>query len=107
VACIASVDDGIETNQTALHGTESSGQLAIACLDDGHGPEDLLNMGLEVTDENKKAKAAKVTTARPLWVSAMAVSSAWRSSNSPTRGTRSHGFDSFVASLTRNNVAQG
>ena len=39
----------------------------IACLDDGHGPDDLLNLLLEVTGEKKKDKAAKVATARTLW----------------------------------------
>ncbi|MBN1361832.1 MAG: DEAD/DEAH box helicase family protein [Sedimentisphaerales bacterium] len=43
----------------------------IACLDDGHGPDDLLNLLVEVTGEKKKDKAAKVTTARTLWVPAV------------------------------------
>ena len=33
----------------------------IACIDDGHGPNDLLNLLIEVTGEKKKDKAAKVT----------------------------------------------
>ncbi|MGD0753047.1 MAG: hypothetical protein ABSA23_16765 [Anaerolineales bacterium] len=37
-------------------------------LDDGHGPDDLLNLILEVSGEAKKEKAAKVSTARTLWV---------------------------------------
>ncbi len=43
----------------------------IACIDDGHGPDDLLNLLIEVTGEHKKDKAAKVTTARTLWVPAV------------------------------------
>ena len=43
----------------------------IACIDDGQGPEDLLNLLLEVTGEKKKDKAAKVATARNLWVPAV------------------------------------
>ena len=40
----------------------------IACINDGHGPDNLLNVILEVTGEKKKDKAAKVATARTLWV---------------------------------------
>jgi len=43
----------------------------IACLDDGHGPDDLLNLLIEVTGEKKKDKAAKVATARTLWIPAV------------------------------------
>jgi type III restriction enzyme len=43
----------------------------IACIDDGHGRDDLLNLIVEVTGENKKDKAAKVTTATKLWVPAI------------------------------------
>jgi len=43
----------------------------IACLNDGHGPNDLLNLIVEVTGEKKKEKAAKVATARILWVPAV------------------------------------
>jgi type III restriction enzyme len=43
----------------------------IACIDEGHGPDDLLNLIVEVTGEKKKDKAAKVATARTLWVPAM------------------------------------
>lgn len=43
----------------------------IACLDDGYGLEDLLNLIVEVTGEHKKDKAAKVATARTLWVPAI------------------------------------
>ncbi len=39
----------------------------LACLDDGRGPNDLLNLIVEVTGEKKKDKAAKVATARTLW----------------------------------------
>ncbi len=44
----------------------------IVCLDDGHGRDDLLNLLVEVSGEKKKDKAAKVSTARTLWVPAIA-----------------------------------
>jgi type III restriction enzyme len=40
----------------------------LACLGDGHGKDDLLNLLIEVTGEKKKAKVA---TARTLWVPAI------------------------------------
>jgi type III restriction enzyme len=43
----------------------------IASIDDGHGPGDLLNLIVEVTGEKKKDKAAKVATARALWLPAI------------------------------------
>ncbi|MDZ4343828.1 MAG: DEAD/DEAH box helicase family protein [Candidatus Binatia bacterium] len=43
----------------------------IAVVDDGHGPDDLLNLIIEVTGEHKKDKVAKVATARTLWVPAV------------------------------------
>ena len=43
----------------------------IACIDDGRGPSDLLNLIVEVTGEKKKDKAAKVATARTLWIPAV------------------------------------
>ena len=43
----------------------------IACIDDGHGRDDLLNLIVEVTGEKKKDKIAKVATARTLWVPAV------------------------------------
>lgn len=43
----------------------------IACIEDGHGPSDLLNLLVEVTGEKKKDKAAKIATARTLWVPAI------------------------------------
>jgi type III restriction enzyme len=43
----------------------------IACIDDGHGRGNLLNLLIEVTGEKKKDKAAKVSTARTLWVPAV------------------------------------
>jgi type III restriction enzyme len=43
----------------------------IACVDDGHGPDDLLNLIIEVSGEARKDKAAKVATARTLWVPAV------------------------------------
>jgi len=43
----------------------------IACINDSHGPDDLMNLIVEVTGEKKKDKAAKVSTARTLWVPAI------------------------------------
>ena len=43
----------------------------IACIDDDHSPDDLLNLIVEVTGEKKKDKAAKVATARTLWAPAI------------------------------------
>ncbi|MFH1097777.1 MAG: DEAD/DEAH box helicase family protein [Candidatus Desantisbacteria bacterium] len=43
----------------------------IACIEDGHGQDDLLNLIVEVTGEKKKDKAAKVDTTRRLWVPAV------------------------------------
>jgi type III restriction enzyme len=43
----------------------------IVCLDDGHGQDDPLNLVLEVSGEARKDKAAKVATARNLWVPAI------------------------------------
>jgi type III restriction enzyme len=43
----------------------------IACVNDGYGPSDLLNLIVEVTGEKKKDKAAKVASARTLWVPAI------------------------------------
>ena len=43
----------------------------VVHLDDGHGPDDLLNLILEVSGEARKDKAAKVATARNLWVPAV------------------------------------
>ena len=43
----------------------------IACIDDSRGQRDLLNLIVEVTGEKKKDKAAKVSTARTLWVPAV------------------------------------
>lgn len=43
----------------------------ITCIDDGHGPDDLLNLIVEVSGEKKKDKAAKVATAQTLWVPAI------------------------------------
>ena len=43
----------------------------IACIDDGYGPDDLLNLIVEVTGEKKKDKAAKAATARTLLVPAV------------------------------------
>jgi len=40
-------------------------------MEDGHGHDDLLNLIIEVTGEKKKEKAAKVATARTLWVPAV------------------------------------
>ncbi len=43
----------------------------LAIVDDGHPSGDLLNLIIEVTGEKKKDKAAKVMTARNLWVPAV------------------------------------
>ena len=43
----------------------------IACIDAGRGSNNLLNLIVEVTGEKKKDKAAKVATARALWVPAI------------------------------------
>ncbi|MCL4542001.1 MAG: restriction endonuclease subunit R, partial [Chloroflexi bacterium] len=43
----------------------------IVCLDDEHGPADPLQLIVEVTGEQKKDKAAKVATARTLWIPAV------------------------------------
>lgn len=43
----------------------------IVCIDDGHGAADLLNLVIEVTGEQKKDKAAKVSTAADLWTPAV------------------------------------
>ncbi len=43
----------------------------IADIDDGHGPDDLLHVVIEVTGRKDKAKVAKVTTTRELWVPAV------------------------------------
>jgi type III restriction enzyme len=43
----------------------------ITVMDDGHGRDDPLNLIVEVTGEKKKDKAAKVATARTLWVPAI------------------------------------
>jgi type III restriction enzyme len=43
----------------------------IACIDDDHGPGDLLNLIVEVTGQKRKDKVAKVATARTLWVPAI------------------------------------
>ena len=39
----------------------------IACIDEGQGPDGLLNLVIEVTGEQKREKAAKVATAKALW----------------------------------------
>ena len=43
----------------------------IACLNDGNGSDDLLNLILEMTGEKKKDKANKVATAKTLWIPAV------------------------------------
>jgi len=43
----------------------------IVRVNDGKGPEDLLNIIVEVTGENKKDKVAKVQTAQTLWIPAI------------------------------------
>jgi type III restriction enzyme len=43
----------------------------IARINDGNGPDDLLNLILEVSGEARQDKAAKVATARNLWIPAV------------------------------------
>lgn len=43
----------------------------IIRIDDGHGKDNLLNLVLEVSGEARKDKAAKVETARNLWIPAI------------------------------------
>jgi type III restriction enzyme len=43
----------------------------VARVDDGRGPEDLLNQLIEVSGAERRDKAAKVATARTLWVPAV------------------------------------
>jgi type III restriction enzyme len=43
----------------------------IIRINDRHGTDDLLNLVLEVSGEARKDKAAKVATARTLWVPAI------------------------------------
>ncbi len=43
----------------------------IAVLDDGHGPDDALNLIIEVSGEARKDKAAKVAAARSQWIPAI------------------------------------
>ncbi len=43
----------------------------IIHIDDGHGPDDLLNLIVEVSGEARKDKAAKVAAARNLWTPAI------------------------------------
>jgi type III restriction enzyme len=43
----------------------------IVCIEDGHGPGDLLNLIVEVTGQKRKDKVAKVAAGRTLWVPAI------------------------------------
>jgi type III restriction enzyme len=43
----------------------------IACIDDGRGPDNLLNLVVEVTGQKKKDKEAKVAAVRTLWAPAV------------------------------------
>jgi len=43
----------------------------IARIDDGHAEDDLLNLIIEVSGAQRKDKAAKVATAKNLWVTAV------------------------------------
>jgi type III restriction enzyme len=43
----------------------------LACIEDGHGMDNLLNLLIEVSGEQKKDKTAKIATARTLWVPAV------------------------------------
>ena len=46
-------------------------------IDDGRGPDDPLNLIVEVTGEKDKEKEAKVSTAKTLWVPAVNNAGAW------------------------------
>ncbi len=46
-------------------------------LDDGHGPDDLLHLVLEVSGEARRDKAAKVAAARNLWTPAVNNDGRW------------------------------
>jgi type III restriction enzyme len=55
-----------------LNGEESNYEPDfIACIDDGKGADDPLQLIIEVTGEQRKDKAAKVSTAQTLWVPAV------------------------------------
>ena len=43
----------------------------VACVDDGRGPGDLLKVVIEVSGEKRADKAAKVKSARELWIPAV------------------------------------
>lgn len=43
----------------------------IACVDDGRGPDELMNLVIEVSGEVKRDKARKAETARDFWVPAV------------------------------------
>ena len=70
-------------------------------IDDGHGPDDLLDLIIEVSGAARRDKAAKVATARNLWAPAvnnhgdfgrwafMEVKDLWNVMNA-IRGNRSH-----------------
>ncbi len=49
----------------------------IAHVDDGHGPDDLLNLIIEVTGAKDKDKEAKVAAAQTLWVPAVNNAGTW------------------------------
>lgn len=49
----------------------------IVRLDDGHGPDDPLNLIVEVTGEKDKDKEAKTATAQNLWVPAVNNAGTW------------------------------
>jgi type III restriction enzyme len=49
----------------------------IVRMDDGHGPDDPLNLIVEVTGARGEAKEAKVGTARTLWVPAVNNAGTW------------------------------
>ena len=49
----------------------------IARIDDGRGPDDPLNLIIEVTGARDKDKAAKVAAARNLWVPAVNNAGMW------------------------------
>ena len=56
----------------ALHGSDRTYiPDFIACVDDGHGADDPLNLIVEVSGEAKKEKAIKAETTRAFWVPAV------------------------------------
>jgi len=66
-------NEGLGFTIPYAHEGEQHGYIPdfVARIDDGHGAEDPLNLIVEVSGQNLENKAAKVTTARELWVPAV------------------------------------